>query len=143
MSPAKKLTPVRRLREHQEQQCAQALAAAQQSQQEREKKLCELRDYLSEYENRARDNVNPLLLANHHAFISRLRHAIGSQARVVESARFETQSARAHWLHAKRDRAIVDELVSAHNQAAARRALAQTQEAMDECAQRGHRRSPI
>ena len=140
MSFSQRLRSLQQVREFNEGRQAGVLSKAFVRKQERQHKLEELRSYLGEYESRQSEIHDPLLLANHAAFLNRIRSAIQSQGQAVNEAGRQLAQERARLLLARRDRSVLDQLAAHYAKQDARREQAELQDQQDECAQR--RRPP-
>lgn len=133
MNPSQKFHALQRVRHFHEQKRAKEFSTAADRQKERLRQLEELRRYLGEYETSQSMIKDPLLLANHSAFLGRLRSAIKSQCEVVRDGGQKLEHDRARWMHARRDTSVIDQLASQCSKQEEKRADARAQEILDAC----------
>lgn len=144
MNAAKRMKPIADLAQHEEQSAARVMAEWRRALAREERRLRELTAYRDEYAQRYRTGTAAAgrSIYEHRAFLARLNHAIGEQARRVAEVQREYRVAVAAW-ERRRTRALaLDKVIEGHEararMAEARREQRETDEHALRLAGRGH-----
>lgn len=136
MSPSKRLRPVQRVSESNEQDAARVMGQAQAALKEQETKLAELEAYLRDYQaqltREGKRAVSADRLQEYQGFMSRLSQAIGQQRRKVEEARAVYEKQRRHWLAARQRCQSLDKAVERYRHDESREADRREQRESDD-----------
>ncbi len=110
---SQRIEPLQHLAESREEEASKLLLDRQRVLGERERRLHELQNYVSEYD-RPQSAPATVLLLNRHQFVGRLREAVAVQQTLVEQARRDCDTERARWLLTRRNVSTLDQLADCY-----------------------------
>ncbi len=100
MTRSERMQPIKELARHRERDAGSIVSAAQQTLQEREQQLEQLKRYREEYASGSGSQVGAvdgMRLQNYRAFVQRLNDTISQQEQAVRVAREDYESKRDAW----------------------------------------------
>jgi flagellar export protein FliJ len=106
-----RLELLQRVADRGEDESRRAFAVARQYFEQQQQMQQDLQGYLEEYQQISTTTVSAALLENRRLFVARLRQAVDSQARQVESALATLQQAEARWLESRRALRIAEQML--------------------------------
>lgn len=136
MSPSKRLRPVQRVSESNEQAAARVMGIAQAALKAQETRLAELQTYLKDYQaqlvREEKQAVSADRLAEYHGFIARLNQIIARQQLKVNEACVAYEVRRRQWLVAHQRCLSLDKAAERYRQDEHREADRREQRETDE-----------
>ena len=141
MAPrSQRLDPILRIKQRQQDEVAQQVAAREAAHAEQQQRLEALQRYAAEYAAPVTGaTLNPALLANRVAFQSKLQQAVQQQVQVVDRSKQATDVERARLMLASRETHVLEKLAASYRSEEARVADRRTQKELDDLA--GRRRA--
>jgi flagellar FliJ protein len=139
MAPrSQRLDPILQIKQRQQDEVAQQVAAREAAQAEQQARLDALQRYAAEYTHEPMQGatINPALLANRVAFQSKLQQAVQQQAQVVSRTREATEVERAKLMLASRETHVLEKLAASYRAEESRVADKRTQKELDDIAGR-------
>ncbi|AXK71213.1 flagellar export protein FliJ [Lysobacter sp. TY2-98] len=143
MAPrSQRLDPIIQIKQRQQDEVAQQVAAREASHVEQKARLEALQRYAAEYSSTPEQGatLNPALLANRVAFQSKLQQAVAQQMQIVDRSREATEVERARLMLASRETHVLQKLAASYRTEESRVADKRTQKELDDLA--GRRRAP-
>lgn len=143
MAPrSQRLDPILRIKQRQQDEVAQQVAAREAAHAEQQARLDALQRYAAEYSQQPLQGgtINPALLANRMAFQQKLQQAVQQQAQIVDRTRQATEVERARLMLASRETHVMQKLAASYRAEETRVADRRVQKEMDDLA--GRRRAP-
>lgn len=138
---SRRLMPIARIADHQEQAAAREFGRLQASLAAQEKRLEEMRAWWREYADglERQPGRGSALMREGRLFLAQLNEAIERQKGVVEAARRDLEAARARWLASRMDHEALEKVLARARDEEDRVARRSEQREQDECAARIHR----
>ncbi len=135
---SQRLDPILRIKQRQQDDVAQQVAARDAALAEQEARLAALQRYASEYQLQPIQGgvINPALLANRIAFQDKLHQAVEQQGRIVDRTREATEVERARLMIASREKHVLEKLKASYRADEARVADSRVQKELDDLAGR-------
>lgn len=142
MAPrSQRLDPILKIKQRQQDEVAQQVAAREAAQAEQQARLEALQRYAAEYSQPIQGaTINPALLANRLAFQDKLHQAVAQQAQIVDRTRQATEVERARLMLASRETHVLEKLAASYRAEEARVADRRVQKELDDLG--GRRRAP-
>lgn len=139
MAPrSQRLDPILQIKQRQQDEVAQQVAAREAAQAEQQARLDALQRYAAEYTQAPLQGgtINPALLANRVAFQSKLQQAVQQQVQVVDRTKQATELERAKLMLASRETHVLEKLAASYRAEETRVADRRTQKELDDIAGR-------
>ncbi|WOB28415.1 MULTISPECIES: flagellar export protein FliJ [Xanthomonas] len=114
MMQSKRIDPLLRRAQEQEDKVARDLAERQRTLETHQSRLEELRRYAEEYANSQMAGTSAVALSNRRAFLDRLDSAVLQQAQTVESNIAKVESERTRLLLASREKQVLEQLAASY-----------------------------
>ncbi|HEX5757467.1 MAG TPA: flagellar export protein FliJ [Arenimonas sp.] len=110
----RRLHPLIRLAEERESVVARALAERKRTLDSQQERLDELQRYAEEYSQPVQGSTHPAMLANRLAFRERIKQAVDTQHRNVETVRSHCEVETARLLIASRETQVLEKLAASY-----------------------------
>ncbi|NGP52528.1 flagellar export protein FliJ [Thioalkalivibrio sp. XN8] len=135
---SRRLMPIARIADHQEQAAAREFGRLQTSLAAQEKRLEEMHAWWREYADglERQSGQGSALMREGRLFLAQLNEAIERQKGVVEAARRDLEAARARWLASRMDHEALEKVLARARDEEDRVARRSEQREQDECAAR-------
>ncbi len=114
MNQSRRIDPILRRAQDQEDAAARVVAERQQVLSQHEARLDELRRYADEYGQSQMAATNAAQLANRRAFLERLEGAVDQQSQTVDQSRQTVELERGRLLLASRDKQVLEKLAASY-----------------------------
>ncbi|MGQ5300072.1 flagellar export protein FliJ [Xanthomonas arboricola] len=114
MMQSKRIDPLLRRAQEQEDKVARDLAERQRALDTHQSRLEELRRYAEEYANSHMAGTSAAALTNRRAFLDRLDSAVLQQAQTVETNRNKVEAERTRLLLASREKQVLEQLAASY-----------------------------
>ncbi|AAM41211.1 flagellar export protein FliJ [Xanthomonas campestris] len=114
MMQSKRIDPLLRRAQEQEDKVARDLAERQRALDTHQSRLEELRRYAEEYASSQMSGTSAVALSNRRAFLDRLDSAVLQQAQTVESNRAKVEAERTRLLLASREKQVLEQLAASY-----------------------------
>ena len=114
MMQSKRIDPLLRRAQEQEDKVARDLAERQRALDTHQSRLEELRRYAEEYASSQMSGTSVVALSNRRAFLDRLDSAVLQQAQTVESNRAKVEAERTRLLLASREKQVLEQLAASY-----------------------------
>lgn len=139
MAPrSQRLDPILRIKQRQQDEVAQQVAAREAAHAEQQQRLEALQRYAAEYAHQPVEGatINPALLANRLAFQEKLHQAVHLQAQAVDRSRQATEVERTRLMLASRETHVMEKLAASYRAEETRVADRRSQKELDDLAGR-------
>ncbi|GAB6197067.1 flagellar export protein FliJ [Lysobacter xanthus] len=139
MAPrSQRLDPILQIKQRQQDEVAQQVAAREAAQAEQQARLEALQRYAAEYSATPAQGatINPALLANRVAFQAKLQQAVHQQVQIVDRTKQATEVERAKLMLASRETHVLQKLAASYRTEETRVADRRSQKELDDLAGR-------